>query len=566
MIADTWLLLQLRWQLTWNGWRHRRLSRKLLYLLGLGFMAFMLVPFSASIGYGSAALVEFMGGSAVEHLMPGLILTAATVLLLLSAFGIALGSLFFSSDLDLLMAAPVDRRAVLVAKLLEGVLWYYALLAVTALPAMVLYGWRLRYQFWYYPLTVFVLIGAPLLTAGIGALAVMLVARFAPARRVREVLGFVAAIFGLSCSLLGQSTRLWVDRLESLETNPQAVLDSVERLANLPIPTFTAGRGLVSAGHGAVGSGLLAMLLFLVLTFGFFALCVWLADRLYASGWTRMQSAGSARRDRKRGARGGFLATAPASLTIPLKDWRIIPRDLRNFAQLLAPLIIIPIVYLNIVNGPRNRSGEDVLLNYLNRLDIGSIPITLTEIGIAGSILFIAALVFTRIALTGISMEGRSWWLLKAAPISAWEILRGKFLAAYVPFAIVNLILLAGAAVWRQFGLLTFVYCALGTLLLGVGIMALCVGLSVPWARLDWDDPRRMSSGWGGLIAFILEVIYLSIGLGFWALPALAYTFRPEWAGMAWFIGITGAIVITAIVSLPPLAFGARRMGRVGDA
>ncbi|QLQ08498.1 MAG: hypothetical protein HZY76_22635 [Anaerolineae bacterium] len=62
-----------------------------------------------------------------------------------------------------------------------------------------------------------------------------------------------------------------------------------------------------------------------------------------------------------------------------------------------------------------------------------------------------------------------------------------------MPFAIVNLILLAGAAVWRQFGLLTFVYCALGTLLLGVGIMALCVGLSVPWARLDWDDPRRMS-------------------------------------------------------------------------
>ncbi|QLQ08499.1 MAG: hypothetical protein HZY76_22640 [Anaerolineae bacterium] len=71
--------------------------------------------------------------------------------------------------------------------------------------------------------------------------------------------------------------------------------------------------------------------------------------------------------------------------------------------------------------------------------------------------------------------------------------------------------------------------------------------------------PATHEPGWGGLIAFILEVIYLSIGLGFWALPALAYTFRPEWAGMAWFIGITGAIVITAIVSLPhsPLGPGA---------
>lgn len=566
MIADTWLLLQLRWQMSWNGWRHRKLSRKLLSLLGLGFLAVFLIPFAASIGYGSAALVQFLGGTAVEHLMPGLILTAATALLLVSAFGIALGSLFFSNDLELLMAAPIDRRAVLIAKLLEGILWYYALLAATALPAMWLYGWRLEYQLWYYPLTVLVLIGAPLLTAGIGALAVMLVARFAPARRVREVLGFVAALFGLTCSLLGQTTRLWTDRLEAFETNPEAVLQSIETLANLPIPTFTAGRGLVAAGRGDVGSGLLTMVVFLALTFGFFAVCVLLADRLYASGWTRMQSAGSARRDRKRGVRGGALATAPAMLTIPLKDWRVIPRDLRNFAQLLAPLLIVPIVYLNIINGPRSRNGQDVLLVYLDRFDSSSMPITLTELGIAGSVLFIAALVFTRIALTGISMEGQSWWLIKAAPISAWEVLRGKFLAAYVPFAITNTILLVGVAIWRQFGLLAFMYCTLGTLLLGAGIMALCVGLSVPWAKLDWDDPRRMSSGWGGLIAFILEIIYIGLGLGFLALPALAYTFRPEWAGMAWFAGITGALVITAIVSFPLLAFGAQRLARVGEA
>lgn len=566
MIADTWLLLQLRWQMTWNGWRHRKLSRRILSFVALGFLAVTLIPAAGAAGYGSAALVQFFGGSSLEHLMPGAILTLATLLLLFSAFGIALGSLFFSNDLELLMAAPVDRRAVLISKLLEGILWYYALLAVTALPAMLLYGWRLEYQFWYYPLTVVVLLGAPLLTAGLGALAVMLVARFAPARRVREVLGFVAAIFGLTCSLLGNTTRLWTNRLEAAETDPQALLASIEKLANLPIPTLTAGRGLVAAGHGAVGSGLLTMVVFLALTFGFFALCVILADRLYASGWTRMQSAGSARRDRKRGVRGGMLATAPAILTIPLKDWRVIPRDLRNFAQLLAPLLIVPIIYLNIVSGSRGRNDQDVIATYLNRFDSLNVPVTLTEIGLAGSVLFVAALVFTRIALTGISMEGQSWWLLKAAPISTWEILRGKFLAAYVPFAIGNTILLAGAAIWRQFGLLGFIYTAVGTLLLGAGIMALCVGLSVPWAKLDWDDPRRMSSGWGGLIAFILEIIYLAVGLGFLALPALAYTFQPEWVVMAWVVGITGAILVTALVSFPLLAFGAQRLGRVGEA
>ncbi|QLQ08497.1 MAG: hypothetical protein HZY76_22630 [Anaerolineae bacterium] len=422
MIADTWLLLQLRWQLTWNGWRHRRLSRKLLYLLGLGFMAFMLAPFSASIGYGSAALVEFMGGSAVEHLMPGLILTAATVLLLLSAFGIAL-PLFFSSDLDLLMAAPVDRRGAgrqtaggrsLVLRPArrdgpagDGAVWLAPALPVLVLPAD---GVRVDRR--------------PLLTAGIGALAVMLVARFAPARRVRESwvlwrpsLACRAACWGRVRACGSTAWSRWKRTPGSAGQRRTPGQPAHPHLHRGPRPGV--GRawcgGQWAAGDAAVSGPHLR----------FFALCVWLADRLYASGWTRMQSAGSARRDRKRGARGGFLATAPASLTIPLKDWRIIPRDLRNFAQLLAPLIIIPIVYLNIVNGPRNRSGEDVLLNYLNRLDIGSIPITLTEIGIAGSILFIAALVFTRIALTGISMEGRSGGCSRPRPSA-----RGRSCAA----------------------------------------------------------------------------------------------------------------------------------------
>lgn len=566
MIRDTWMLIQLRWMLSWNGWQHRKLSRKLLSILGLVFVGGSLAFVAGSVGYGSAFLVRFMDTASVEPLLLGLILTAATLLLLVSAFGIALGSLFFSNDLELLMVAPVDRRAVLISKLLEGIVWYYALLAVTALPAMVLYGWRLGYLFWYYPLTILTLLGAPLLTAGIGALAVMLIARFAPARRVREVLGFVAAIFGLSCSLLAQTTRLWTDRLEAFETNPEALLESIENLARLPIPTFAAGRGLASAGQGALGSGLLAMVVYLALTFGFFALCVFLTDRLYATGWTRMQSAGSARRDRKRGVRGGFLASAPALLTIPLKDWRVIPRDLRNFAQLLAPLLIVPIVYFNIVSGSRVRSGEDVIAALLNQFDGGTLPVTISEIGIAGSVLFVAALVFTRIALTGISMEGQSWWLIKAAPISAWEVLRGKFLAAYVPFAITNVVLLAGAAIWRQFSLLSLVYCIFGTLLLGAGIMALCVGLGVPWAKLDWDDPRRMSSGWGGLIAFILEVIYIGLGLGFLALPALAYAFQPQLVGLAWLVGISGVLVVTALVSFPLLAFGASRLGRVGEA
>src|SRR5262249_1312988 len=120
----------------------------------------------------------------LEGLFPGVVLSLITVVLLLSSFGVALGSLFLASDLDLLMAAPVDRRAVFVSKILDGIGWYYALVAALALPALFAYGAALRFGPAYYGFTLVTVLVAPLLPAALGAVLVLLVARFAPARRV----------------------------------------------------------------------------------------------------------------------------------------------------------------------------------------------------------------------------------------------------------------------------------------------------------------------------------------------------------------------------------------------
>ena len=567
MINDTLLLLQLRFQIARNNWLKRPWWYKIVYCVSIVVFSVGIGSFASFLGSGSAAVVRRFFDAGFESLMPGLILTAATVILLISAFSIALGTLFFSNDLELLMSAPVNRRAVFVSKLLDGVTWYYGILFVSAVPALVAYGLRLNYGVWYFVFALVAIVGAPLLTAGIGALAVMLVARFAPAHRVREFLGFLAAVFGLSCSLLGQTSRLWVDQLRQFETNPAALLSSVERFTMIPLPTLVAGRGLAAAGRGNVGEGVVLLAGYLALTFGFFFLCAIGADRLYTSGWTRMQSSGTAKRaprDRQQAQRVGFWASAPHFLTIVLKDWRVIPRDLRNFAQILSPLLLVPIVYINIISGPSTR-GRAPVSQFFQQIANSSGPLTLGDVGLAGGILFVSSLVFTRIALTSISMEGRSWWLLKVAPISAWELLRGKFLSAYLPFALVDVVFLVGAAIWRDVPFLVFVYSLLVTLTLGVGIISIGVGLSVPWARLDWDDPRRMSSGWGGFIAFLAQSMYALLGFGFFSLPALAYLWLPDLAFAAWLVAVVGIVILTAAVSFPLLAFGAHRVQFVGE-
>lgn len=567
MIADTILLLSLRWQVTWNTFKDFKLIRKIATVVFLIAVGAGMLAFSLGVGYTAGAILGRFPGLQLEPLMPGLILTAITLLLLISSFGGALSALFLSNDLELLMTAPVSRRAVFVGKILDGMAGYYAIVMLTAAPALFSYGLGLRYGPLYYALGFITLLGTPLLPAGLGALLVMIVARVAPARRVREVMGLAAAFFGVTCSLLGNLSGRWSRQIfRSNQIGLETILAQARELINLPIPSLLAGRGLAAAG---VGEGVTAILLvssFLGLTFGFFVATVWIAETLYASGWVRMQSSGSANRTRQRAekaaANSGLLGKAPTSLAIALKDWRIIPRDLRSFAQFLTPLFLLPVLYLNLLGGGGSRSFN--ALTQANNLAQGRV--NFANAFAAAGVLITTFLIFNRIAATGISMEGKSWWLLKTAPISRWELLLGKFLAAMIPFAVVGTALMIGLAVWRGFSLIGFVYGWFGMILIGASMMAVDVSLAVPWANLDWDDPRKMTSGWGAFFAFIIDAVLGLVAGLFLSLPLIVRALLPSLEIVAWIVGPALAIVVCVTVAGLVGQFGLSRLSNVGEA
>ena len=552
-----------------------KLGRKLLNIFIYGLLGASLIFVSGAIGLGSGAVFRRYPELQLESLLPGLILTAIALLLLVSSFGLALGSLFFSRDLDLLMSAPVSRRAVFISKILNGFTTYYLLVFALAFPALVTYGIGLHYGPFYYVLMLIAILGTPLLPAGLGALLVLLVARVAPVRRVREVLGLVAALFGTSCAVIGNTASYWTRQLSNMDFSLEGMLKTVQSFAALPVPSLVAGRGLVAAGQGSPFLALGLMVGFLLVTFGFFTGCVWLADRMYATGWMRMQGAGATKRSHSRAASSSITEAAPGQTARPslldraapffaitLKDWRIIPRDLRNFAQFLSPLFLIPLIYIQLFVNTGGRSGQSMAQTFSTFAP----GVEVSNILLAGTVLMSTIFVFGRIAETGISMEGRSYWVLKIAPISGRELLLGKFVSAMVPFALLSTLLLVIAAIVRHFSIGGFFYGWFSVLLLGAGMLIMNVGLSVPWANLEWDDPRRMRSGWAGLIAMIGYVIIGLLGGGFLTLPYLAGLFLPFLAPVAWLVGPFLAVGFTGLVAALSLWFGLSRLHRVGEA
>ncbi len=584
MIQDLILLVGLQFQTGWNQFWRMKLARKLLYIFVFGLLGVMLIFVSGAVGLGLGSLLKRSPELQLESLLPGLILTAIALLLLVSSFGLALGSLFFSRDLDLLMSAPVSRRAVFISKILNGFTTYYLLVFVLAVPALLTYGIGLRYGPFYYVFMLVAILGTPLLPAGLGALLVLLVARVAPVRRVREVLGLVAALFGTSCALISNTASYWTRQLSGIDPTLEGLLKLIHSFANLPVPSLVAGRGLVAAGQGSLLPALGLMVSFLLVTFGFFAGCVWLADRMYATGWLRMQGAGSTKRAHRApaGLAGAMpmasageraevpglsrslrreIGTAPF-FAIALKDWRVIPRDLRNFAQFLSPLFLIPLIYIQLFMTPGGGRGQ-TMAQMVNTYAPG---VDLSSILLAGTVLMSTIFVFSRIAQTGISMEGRSYWIIKAAPISGRELLLGKFVGAMIPFSLLSTLLLVIAAFVRHFSLGGFLYGWFGILLLGAGMLAMDVGVSVPWANLEWDDPRKMHSGWGGLLAFIGYILIGVLGGSFLALPYVAELFLPFIAPVAWLVGPFFAVGFTGLIAALSLWLGLSRLHKVGEA
>lgn len=553
--SDTLLLLSLRRRVAWNSFRVRKPTTKAFSVIGGLAIFLMFAALSAGVGTLAGVILRRFPELGLEPAIPGVILTAATLFLLVGSFGTALGSLFLSSDLELLMTAPVDRKAVFVSKILDGMVWNYVLISALAVPALLTYGIGLHYGPLYYVLVLVTLVGTPLLPAGLGALLVLFVARFAPARRVREVLGLMGALFGIGCGLLGQTSRFWFGAFANTggATKPEELLRSVREAVALPFPPFMAGRGLQAAGRGNIVGAVGNLSVFLLLTFGFFLVCVYLADYMYATGWVRMQSSGSSKRSKQRAERAeresGWLGRVSADVAIAVKDWKVIPRDLRNFAQMLAPLIFWPIFYINITAGG---GGRDVH-NPVPGLFLGGVSVAA---GVLGS----TVMLIGNIAFSSISREGKAWWLLKIAPLSTFELIRGKFLAAAIPFALISTALMAIASIWRRLDPVWSLYGWAGIEMLGLAMLAVGVALSIPWARLDWDDPRKMNGGWGPFIAFGVWLLMAAICGAFLSAPVLVEGLNAAFTPVAAIIGFAAATAIAAGAAYLAYKYGESRL------
>lgn len=588
VLPAIWNLLRLRVRISYNGFRHAKIGRKILLI----FTALMVLGFAGFIFFLSTLLLGFLrspeltryadlNATPLLQAVPVLTLSGMFIGILVTSFGVLLQALYLSGDMDFLLASPVPIRAVFVTKLLQAVLPNLGLISLFSLPILFGLGISGGYNFLYYPLLILMLIALALVASGFSSLLVMLVVRVFPARRAAEIIAFLGATFAIICSQLGNFTNTLADETDFSGEQFSGAANLLVRANTLWLPLNWAGRGLVDIGEGRWLSGT-----FLTLsTLGLCALGFWFAlataERWYYTGWARMQVVARKKKPVRTappradastsltlstGVGAGLSSWADRLLTAPVraivgKDFLVLRRDLRNLSQMVSPVIFGVLYTLMIFrSGGEPPPGRGEAPDWF----MESFRVVLSY-GNVGMALFVGWMLLIRLAGIGFSMEGRNYWLLKAAPLSAAQLLRAKFVVAYLPTLALGGVFLIVISIVQGISPGGFLYSLVAFVFSLAGMNGILIGSGAAGANLNWDDPRKMNAGSIGCVGQIVTMLTLPLTFGLFIAPlGLAAAFQLPLV-YGYLAGAVLGVVICLVCAILPLKLVEKRVLRLGE-
>lgn len=575
-------LLGLRVMIFMNGIRRAKKGQKIrmailivALLAFIGFLAYLSMQFLRFIR--RPELIEI--GDQIAPLLqrvPELIFTATFFGILITSFGVLLQALYLAGDMDFLLARPIPIRAVFVAKMLQAIVPNFLLIGLVALPALFGYAAYAGYSAAFYPAAIVMMAALALAAAGFSALLVMAVVRFFPARRVAEVLGFLGAVLSFMCSQSGQLAQF--SNLDAEQAT--GALLALERFGPAWAPLRWAAQGVTAIGNRDWLNGAGLTLPAVGLAIGIFAFTLSAAERLYFSGWARIDSAPRKKRpvatDPARASRGwaipaagfqrigAFLAAPipPAVRAVAAKDWLVLRRDLRNLSQIVTPLILGIVYAVMILGGSSEAPARDPAAPAMVAGALNTI-VLYSGVGLS---LFVSWMLLARLAGMGFAQEGKSYWMLKAAPVRSEELILAKFIVAYLPTLGLSAAYLLIYSLLQKAPPEVLIF-SLGVIACAIaGNAGINLAFGIAGANLAWEDPRHMQRRAAGCLGSLVTMAYLPLILILFFGPAIALPligFSASTARAAGFV-LGGAVSLACAVG--PLWLVRERVARLGEA
>jgi len=441
-------------------------------------------------------------------LLSGVYLLGLTICLF-TAFGAAFVTMYSSSDLPLLFAAPLTVRQVFAVKFAEVLAAESLWVVLLILPATLGYGAGVGGAWWYYLMAFLLALIAVFLSGAVGTCLNLLAMRFIPPYRVKELGAALGSLLGAAFYVLSQLGPRYAAGMSPSEL---AKLMGRFPLANVGYsPAWWLAEAARTAAHGSVNDCLAWLGLVAACSLVFFMVSFVLVQEAFYGGWAGSGEVRRRERRRKAAARASRVPRSAARrgspvLTLAAKEVRSIARDMREWAQALYLLVVMGMAWIV----PAIRNGEI-------RFPAGGAG---SYASLAAIYMMLAGLA-TYLALGAVGREGESWLLLRATPVSGQEILLGKVLGVTALLVIPGLVLALGLGLALGGGSRAALLAGAFALVVAPGITSLNVGAGALRPVFSARDPRKRISSGALLLSLALEAGYAAVlAAGVWMMAA----------------------------------------------
>lgn len=532
-------------------------------LWGRLFLAFLAVGFVVGDYWFFKRIIDYLLSLPLEVwdiLIPQFLMVICLTffsMLIFSNIIASISTFYMSQELDLLISTPVSMRELYASRFLQTTINSSWMLFIFGVPMFVALGRSFNASAAYYVGMVFTVIPFIIIPAGVGVLVTILLMRYFPARKTYQFLSLVGLVF--MAGLVMFFRFLEPEKFLGKAVSPDVIQQFVENL-KVPsywfLPSTWAARALEAGTRSDYQQMVFWVSVEWIAAICLVSLNIFIVSRAYYHGWSisyagRGNTRVNSNRYFYRIIERLFSFIPGALRTIVMKDLRIFWRDPSQWSQIFLLIALVVVYIYNIRNLPMDSL---FLKNFISVLNVALAAVVLAAISV-------------RFVFVTTSVEAKSFWIIKSAPVEFSGFLWVKFSFFIIPLLVLAETLIIVSNMFLSVDPFLMKLSVIGIFFLTIGLTGLGVGLGAIFPVFEHENIAELATSTGAIYYMLLSFTYIGVVIMFgvrpvWAHFSLKFLGR-EVGGVEVYVCYAAVILLTAAVTLIPMRMGAASLRKM---
>jgi len=454
-------------------------------------ISLVVIIYAASYGFLKYVNSVPMAGPLILNKLLALIFLTAFMMTVLSSVIVSFSAIYFGKDIKWLLSVPIKESSIFSYKALNAAFYASWMVFAVLIPFLAALAAVKGENIWFFALSV--LFAIPFLAsagfAGTGFSVIVM--RFFPAAKVRNIIFITGAVFFTALLVVFRM----VQPEKFISSQGFELLSQYLGYLDAPTAKFLPSWWYASAVIGLLSNDISRI----IIHFSMLLLCavaVWgvvkiFAKKFFAYGLNEGQAFASTNIKKQ-----SFKSRLPL-YAIFQKDIKVFFRDSNQWSQILILASII-LVYL--------------FSMYKLSFETLKMHNTMSLVNCA-LVWFVATAVALRLAFPLISLEGESFWFLLTSPVSRFKLFTEKIIFGASPVFATAMILMAATNYMMGISKPVFMMTLAATVFTSLLISCAAVSIGAILPKFNYSNIPQIESSLGGLVFMLFSFFMIIVNI-----------------------------------------------------